>query len=111
MRRAQFLAWMLLGSLPAAGAQQQPVKIDVVVRAGKRASGPDVVRLKKGDAVELTVTADAADELHLHGYDLTLKLQPGKPATLKFVAGRTGRFGAELHHAGADVVTLEIYPR
>ena len=110
MRRADFIACMLLVAVPAARAQQA-VKIDEVVRAGKRASGPEVVRLKKGDAVELTVTSDAADELHLHGYDLTLKLQPGKPATLKFVADRTGRFGAELHHAGADVVTLEIYPR
>src|SRR5262249_35557897 len=85
MRRA-FLAWLLLA---AAARAQQAVKIDVVMRGGRRASGPEVVRLKKGDAVELTVAVDAADELHLHGYDLSLKLQAGKPGTLKFVADRT----------------------
>ena len=89
----------------------QPRAFELVVRGGKLAAGPDVLKVAQGDEVELRVTADRADELHLHGYDLTLKLQPGVPAELRFTATRTGRFEYELHHAHGDLGALEVHPR
>ena len=112
MQRRLVLLWpAFLLAIALETQAQDTVTIELVVRSGRRASGPDVVRLKKGDLVTLTVTSDVADELHLHGYDLHLRLLPDRPATLSFTAARTGRFSAELHNAGAGLTTLEIYPR
>jgi hypothetical protein len=92
-------------------AHAEPRRIDIQVKAGQPVNGVQAVRLVRGDEVTLRVTADAADELHLHGYDLHAHLRPGQPGVLSFTARRTGRFAAELHKSGTEVVVLEIYPR
>ena len=109
-RRLALISPAVLLAISLGTQAQVKVTIELVARSGRRASGPDVVRLKKGDLIMLTVTSDVADELHLHGYDLHLRLLPDHPATLSFTAARTGRFSAELHKAGAKLTTLEIYP-
>ncbi|KAB2349069.1 cupredoxin domain-containing protein [Actinomadura rudentiformis] len=66
------------------------------------------VKVRRGATVRITVTTDEADEFHLHGYDRTLKLSPGRPGTLDVVADKTGVFEAELHHSGARVFELQV---
>src|SRR5688572_13533296 len=70
---------------------------ELVVTGGRLTSGPEVIQVQHGDAVTLRVTADRADELHLHGYDLHVQLAPGLPSMLAFTADRSGRFAFELH--------------
>ena len=84
---------------------------EIVVAGGKLASGPAVISVAQGTPVTLRITTDHADELHLHGYDLTLKLPKGQAAELSFVADRSGRFEYELHHAHLDLGALEVQPR
>ena len=84
---------------------------EIVVAGGKLASGPAVISVTEGTPVTLRITTDHADELHLHGYDLTLKLPKGQAAELSFVADRSGRFEYELHHAHLDLGALEVQPR
>ena len=74
-------------------------------------SGPKLIQLKRDDAVSMTIVSDSADELHVHGYDLHVPLVPNEPATLRFVARRTGRYGFELHRAGKELGVFEIYPK
>jgi len=83
----------------------------LVVRSGRLASGSPVIQVREGDRVRLELTTDTADELHIHGYDLHVKTQPGEMASLDFVAKRTGRFALELHRAGLELGALEVYPR
>lgn len=115
MKRRRVLA--LLGSVaafacaPHAAAADEPKRVSLVVEGGQLASGPNLVKLERNDAVELTIVSDRADELHVHGYNLHVHLQPGKPATLKFTAKRTGRFSFELHKSGLELGVFEIYPR
>jgi hypothetical protein len=61
-----------------------------------------------GEQVTLSVTGDTADEVHVHGYDLTVPLTPGTPAELPFVATLPGVFEVELHDAGTVLVTLQV---
>jgi hypothetical protein len=96
----------LVGSADA----DEAVRISLRVAGGKLVEGPSVIRLKRNAAVVLTVVADAADELHIHGYNLQLKLSPDQPGTLSFVAKRTGRFMLELHRADTELGALEVYP-
>lgn len=98
--------------VPAAPpAQPAPVTADIVVKEGRRVSGPEIVALREGDEVILTVTSDKNDELHLHGYDLHLHLHAGQPGTLKFTAKQSGRFAYELHKSHLELGALEVQPK
>ena len=89
----------------------KPQRFELVVSKGKRVSGPAVIQVREGDEVELQVTSDHADELHLHGYDLHLSLKANEPALLSFKAEHSGRFDYELHHVHADLGALEVQPK
>jgi hypothetical protein len=53
-------------------------------------------------------------ELHLHGYDIEVKVSPGSPAVMSFKASIPGRFSVEQHGQGPGhhraVLYLEVYP-
>jgi hypothetical protein len=113
-----FVAGMMLSTLGAmcSVAAAEPASVsnhefDIVVQHGKRISGPAVLKVQQGDDVVLQVTADSADELHLHGYNILVKLVPNRPATLHFIAKLTGRFTYELHKSDLELGALEVYPR
>ena len=109
------LTWALglsiLAFVPLPNVAAEPAAIELAVANGQVVGGAKVVRLKRDDAVTLTVRSDKADELHVHGYNLHADVVPGKPSTLKFIAKRTGRFSMELHKSGVELGALEIYPK
>ncbi|HEX4872175.1 MAG TPA: hypothetical protein VFV27_07680 [Nevskiaceae bacterium] len=79
---------------------------------GETREGPALISRREGETLEIEVLSDAANELHLHGYDQRLTLQPGVPARLSRVLDRAGRFELELHqprHRALAVV--EVQPR
>jgi len=54
------------------------------------------------------VTADRADEVHVHGYDRMVDVEPGKPAVLEFTANLPGVFEVELEEASLKLVELQV---
>ncbi|HEU5157914.1 MAG TPA: hypothetical protein VFU43_13035 [Streptosporangiaceae bacterium] len=101
------------GSGPASSAAAPTpaadvVEIRVTVAGGKVSPRPTVRRVRSGQTVRLTVTADEADEVHVHGYERTLKLTPGRPATLEFRAGQAGRFEVETHESSLQLLQLQV---
>lgn len=99
------------GVTPAAHAE--PRVIELVLRDGQLPPAQRVIRVRQGDDVTLRWTSDRALVVHLHGYDLELRLAPGQPATMRFAARATGRFPVEAHEAGQGRVLgyLEVHPR
>jgi plastocyanin len=95
----------------AEGQSETGHVFDIVVQRGKRVSGPAVLKVSQGDEVTLHITADTADEFHLHGYNLVVQLLPNNTATLHVVAKLTGRFTYELHKLDLELGALEVYPR
>ena len=79
-----------------------------------RVSGPDTLRVKKGDRVELRWSSDRPITLHLHGYDLEREVAPQAPAVMSFTARLAGRFPVSEHKHGAGhhraVADLEVHP-
>ena len=69
--------------------------------------GPKMLTARRGDTVELIVTADAEEEFHLHGYDRSIDIGPDKEPTLTVVADTAGRFIAELEGSKEEGVVLE----
>lgn len=65
------------------------------------------VKVPLGSDVRLEVTADQADEVHLHGYDRKVDIEPGTPAVLEFQAANPGVFEVELE-AALKLVELQV---
>lgn len=85
--------------------------VDLSIRKNQLVSGSATVKVFHGDEVVLRFNADIADEIHLHGYDLTARVQPGTTAEIRFIADRTGRFEYESHRAHAALGVVEVHPR
>jgi hypothetical protein len=93
---------------PSAPASVAGQHIAVQVAGGQVSGDTGRVPVPVGEQVTLTVTSDVADELHLHGYDLTAALAPGTPTELTFDATIPGVFEVELHEAGTVLLSLQI---
>jgi hypothetical protein len=83
---------------------------EVVVTVAKRKVTPPTGRVEvgKGSLVRITVTSDAADELHVHGYDKTLALPAGSPASIDLRVDRTGLFEVETHSSHLVLFQLVV---
>lgn len=88
-----------------------PTPVEFVIAAGQRVSGPAVVSVFEGDLVRILVKSDRDDELHLHGYELSLAVKAGERAQLEFEAARSGRFELELHRSHLELAVIEVRPR
>jgi heme/copper-type cytochrome/quinol oxidase subunit 2 len=66
------------------------------------------VKVPLGSEVRLEVTADRADEVHLHGYDRKVDIEPGTPAVLEFQADTPGVFEVELEEDALKLVELQV---
>jgi plastocyanin len=78
-------------------AEPEPTRIQI--RGGQVVGGPADIQVKKGDPVQIVLSSDAHDDIHLHGYDIEKPVEPGKPATFKFAADIEGIFEIESHVA------------
>ena len=82
--------------------------IEVTVTGGKVTTPSKRVKVKLGDTVRLTVTSDVAEEVHVHTYDRTADLAPGKPTTLEFEADIPGTHEVELEKSHLGLVELQV---
>ncbi|HET8661695.1 MAG TPA: hypothetical protein VFM55_22210 [Micromonosporaceae bacterium] len=73
----------------------------------KVVSGPRRVEVKLGSQVVIEVLVDAADEIHVHGYDNEAAVAPGKPTRLVLTANIPGVFEVELH-SGIKLCELRV---
>ena len=88
----------------AAGAQT----VEIAVTGTKVQTAERRVKVPLDGKVRLEVTADRADEVHLHGYDRKVDIEPGTPAVLEFTADVPGVFEVELEEAGLKLVELQV---
>lgn len=100
--------FLVLRPGPSSGGPEERT-VEVEVR-GEEMS-PAEVSVGEGDEVTLRITAERPRELHLHGYDREVEVEPGEAATLSFEADKTGRFEFEAHETGAELGTLIVEPR
>ena len=118
-------AGFIVFSLPwqpgtAPRAQTRELTFDLQIEKGRLPQGKRLIRVNQGDAVRLRWTSDRAIILHLHGYDIETKVEPGTTAEMTFTARATGRFTVEEHkptaqgghsHGEQPLVRIEVLPR
>jgi hypothetical protein len=82
----------------------------VVVRSGKPAGGVKRLEYEKGERVRFSIRSDRADEVHIHGFDITRDLPANRSVQFRFRAGIEGVFEVELHDAHVTIAKLRITP-
>ena len=95
-------------SSAAPAGSSGPQTVQIRVTGNQVQTAEQRVKVKLGTKVRLEVTADRADEVHLHGYDRKVDVEPGKPAVLEFTADTPGGFEVELEEAGLKLVELQV---
>jgi hypothetical protein len=88
------------------GDSTNRISVDVV---DGRVEGVDQrVDVGLGDKVAIQVTSDAADEVHVHGYDKKVNVTPNQAATVSFTADIPGAFEVELEESGLLLFELRV---
>jgi hypothetical protein len=95
---------------PAAPPKPQVETVRIVVRSGEVVGGLQRATVDQGKKVALVVRSDVADEVHLHTYDKSVDVTPGKAARLVFVASIPGRFEVELEDRGLQIADITVRP-
>ena len=109
---------LLFVPLLAFSAEQRVV---YKIKEQRISAKPPTLKVKQGDSLLIEWSSDEAVSIHLHGYDVLLKLTPSIPGQMKFVAHSLGRFpvsahaqGKEQHgkqHAEVPLLYLEVLPQ
>jgi Predicted solute binding protein len=89
---------------------EKPTVVRVTVVDGAPNGGIVRATVDQGDRVRLVVTSDVADEIHLHGYDVSRDVAAGGTVTLAFRASIPGRFEAELEERGVQIADITVEP-
>jgi hypothetical protein len=123
-RLLAFTGLVFLASLssPVRSVSEETVRFAISIQALKVDPTQRTIRVTQGATVELAFTADEPMELHLHGYDLLLTVEPGAPAVMRLDAGIAGRFAIAAHRFDRDagkgrsvrhvvLLYLEVHPR
>jgi hypothetical protein len=90
-------------------AEPDVVQITVSV-PGDKAPTVKHFTIDQDSQVVFVVNSELADEVHLHGYDLSADVAPGAPATIRFKANAPGLFEAELESRSLPIAELEVRP-
>ena len=116
-------AWLgtaiLLTAVSGGGAPAQessPRVIEVRIENRQVVDPEEAIRITQGEVVELLWTSDEAVALHLHGYDVELRVRAGEPAAMRIEAFAAGRFPITSHgwgdggHGHQALTYFEVYP-
>lgn len=114
-------ALVLAATITGTGAKGAELTFNLRIEDGRVPDDMRVVRVKQGDVVTLRWRVDQPVILHLHGYDIDRRVEPGAVGEMRFTAGATGRFPVHAHPVGArpgsraqeeaPLVYVEVYPR
>ncbi len=95
------LPWLLALAVIGIVVVIVPVPVNTAVAANRQiyitakdfGFTPGVIRVNPGDRITLELaSADVVHGLYLDEYDVSVSAEPGRPATITFVADQTGTF-------------------
>jgi nitrous oxide reductase len=87
-----------------------PTVVRVTVAGGAPQGGIVRETVQQGDRVALVVTSDVADEIHVHGYDISRDVAAGGTARIAFRATIPGRFEVELEERSVQIADVTVRP-
>lgn len=82
----------------------------IEVRDGEPVGGVQTLEYSAGDEVRFRVSSDAAEEIHVHGYDIAKEVPAGGTIELDFPADLEGIYEVELEGLGVEIAELRVNP-
>lgn len=82
----------------------------IVVRNGEPVGGIQELEFDSGEQIRFKVRSDAAEEIHVHGYDIAEEVAAGGTVEFNFPAEIEGIFEAELEELGVQIAELRVNP-
>jgi hypothetical protein len=94
------------------GGSSAPARAAAVLTVvdGRPDGGVQLLDYGKGDHVELSVSSDTAEVVHVHGYGLREPLRVGSVVHLGFVADLEGEYRIELERTRQQIAVLRVHP-
>lgn len=86
-----------------------PVPV-IKVAGGEPRGGVAGLEFNKGEDVRFAVVSDTADEVHIHGYDISEDVKAGGKVAFDFPADLDGVFEVELEGAAVQLAELTVNP-
>ena len=111
MRRILTILLVALLALTSACSSTKtsgPVTIDLSIANGKITPPATTYNVSLGATVTITITSDAADTVHVHGYEIEKEIVAGAKTVITFVADKNGRYEVETHTIVATIATLNV---
>lgn len=87
-----------------------PVQLRITVGPKGVPGGPKQLSVQQGTKAVLLVHSALADEVHLHGYDLSQDVAAGGTTRIRFTATIPGRFEVELESRKLPIAEVEVTP-
>jgi len=82
----------------------------IVVRDGEPVGGVEELEYSAGDQIRFSVRSDVADEVHVHGYDISQEVPAGGSVAFSFPADIEGIFEVELEERVEQIAELTVNP-
>jgi hypothetical protein len=79
-----------------------------VIKNGHPVGGVQKLTFDEGDQIEFTVASDVAEEVHLHGYDVSMDVDAGGRVKFNVPATIPGVFEAELEHSVVPIAEISV---
>lgn len=110
-------------ALALPGAVAEPLSQSIAIQNGAVPPAQRLLKATQQSLVRIEWMADRPMTVHLEGYDITVVVRPGKPATMQFKAHAAGRFAVHAHegerqgpssghaHGRGVLLRLEVHPQ
>jgi hypothetical protein len=89
---------------------QRPAIEQIVVRGGTPVGGVNRLEYARGERVRFLVRSNLADEVHVHGFDISKDVAAGGSVQFGFPADIEGVFEVELENSKIEIAELRIKP-
>jgi hypothetical protein len=89
---------------------EQPEVATIVVRNGEPVGGVQELEFAMGDRIRFVVESDVAEEVHLHGYDVSMDVSAGGKVSFDVPATIEGVFEVELEHSVVQLAEITVTP-
>lgn len=88
----------------------EPKPETIVFKGGEVKGGVRDLEFEKGGTIEFVVTSDVAEEVHLHGYDVSMDVSAGGKVEFDVPAKLEGKFEVEMEHSLTPIAEVSVVP-
>jgi hypothetical protein len=89
---------------------ERPDVPTIVIKDGEPVGGVEELSFAEGDQIRFKVDSDVAEEVHFHGYDVSMDVKAGGSVEFDVPATITGVFEVELEQSVTQIAEITVNP-